>query len=207
MKEIQQEIRDNVRSKGVVTVNVLEPKTNRDTLLVEQLRKNIAALSTAGRGMRHKLYARNARINEMLESSCMVKRYIQDNIVCKAGLTQMTKGFSDNLTTLSEMAVNYAGVGDSATTPTATDTTLTNETFRNVINTLNYADNVLYASMFIDFLEDSGTYKEAALFVNGTASVDTGSILDHVLLNAPTGIVKSTSQIFTVSFQITFSPV
>jgi len=171
------------------------------------MKNNRILLRTAKGDQQKRLFEENFKIQTELEESCLVERIVDKNIVCNVGLTQLTKALSGNLSTLSEAQVNYAAVGSGSTTPAAGDTTLATETFRNTVNTLNYADQVFFASMFIDFTEDSGTYKEAALFINGTASADSGSMFDRVLLNAPTGIVKSTSQILTISFQITFTPV
>ena len=192
---------------GVVTVNTLEPKTAGEFRLVKLMRKNMGLLKVASGKAKLRLYQENRHIQESLEASCMVKSFVQDNIVTTVGLTQVAKGLASNLAGLGELAINYAAVGTDATAPVAGDTTLTVESFRNVVNTLNFASNILFASMFIDFTEDSGTYKEAGLFINGTASADSGTLFDHVLLNSPTGIVKSTSQILTISFQITFTPV
>jgi len=180
--------------EGIITSRVFEPKTKRDFALIDILRHS-------------KLKSDDDLIMQRLISSCMVQQVIDKNIVTTSGLTQITKGLSTNLTALSELEINYTAVGSGTTTPTASDTTLTTETFRNVVNSLNYSNGVLYASMSIDFTEDSGTYYEGGLFINGTATADSGLMFDHVLLNAPTGITKSTSQVLTISYQITFSPV
>ncbi len=193
--------------KGVVTVNTLEPKSKLDFKMVDTLRRNRDLLITAGKEIRARIYQENFDIQKALEESCTVKRFVQDNIVTTAGLTQVAKGLSTNLTTLSELEVNYTAVGTGSTVPVAGDTTLTTEVFRNVVNTLNFSNNIFFASMFIDFADDADTYKEAGLFINATAAADSGTMFDHVLLNSPTGIVKSLSQILTISFQITFTPV
>jgi len=206
-EHIKGKIEQYVGVPGVVTVNVLEPKTAEDFRLVDKLRDNRNRLIAAGRRLRHTIYQENHKIQKALEDSCMVRRVVQNNIVNTVGLTQLAKGLSTNLSSLSELEVNYTAVGTSATAPAAGDIALTVESFRNVVNTLNYSNNIFFASMFIDFLDDSGTYKEAGLFINGSAAADSGSLFDHVLLNSPTGIVKTTSQVLTISFQITFTPV
>lgn len=208
MKEhIKGKMSDSVGVPGIVTATVLEPKTEREHSLVAEMRRNRSLLKIAEGAALESLFARNHEIELELKETCKVREVTQKNIVCTAGLTQITKGLSTNLTALSEIQVNYAAVGTGSTTPVAGDTTLTTESFRNSINTLNYSNGTLFASMFIDYTEDSGTYYEAGIFINGTGTTDSGSLLDHVLLNAPSGITKSTSQILTISFQITFTPV
>ena len=210
MEHIKSKFRQGIGVDGLVTVNVLEPKSERDFEIIQEIRKNQAELKMidvlSDIEKKH-IYKKNKDLQDELEASCLVRKVQQHNIVTTAGLTQITKGLSTNLSTLSELEINYAAVGTGTGAPAAGDTTLDTESYRNVVNSLNYSSNILFASMFIDFTEDSGTYYEAGLFINGTASADSGSLFDRVLLNSPTGITKTTSQVLTVSFQITFTPV
>ncbi len=182
-------IQQKIGIKGIVATHLFEPKTEEDKKLIDLLRNKM-------------IKPDDKRLQRIL-----VQKTIQKNIVTTAGLTAITKGLSDNLTSLSQLKINYTAVGTGTTTPAASDTTLATETYRNTVNSLNYADNVFFASMFINYTEDSGTYYEAGLFINGTSATDSGTLFDRVLLNSPSGVSKTTSQVLTISFQITFSPV
>jgi len=202
---MKEDIQQAIGIKGIVTASVLKPESELDFSLLDRLRSNRDKLANTSE--KEPIYRENDLLMKRLTDSCLVRQVVQNNIVTTAGLTQVTKGLSTNLTALAELEVNYTAVGSGTTTPASTDTTLSTETFRNVVNSLNYSSNIFFASMFIDFTEDSGTYYEAGLFINGTATTDSGTLFDHVLLNSPTGITKTTSEVLTISFQITFTPV
>jgi hypothetical protein len=112
---------------------------------------------------------------------------------------------ANNLTSTSPtdtMLVNYFAVGSGTTTPANANTTLETETYRNAVASRTNANNVAYLTGFINATEDSGTYYEAGMFANGTATTDTGVLVSRVLLNSPTGITKSATETLTVDYTL-----
>jgi hypothetical protein len=73
--------------------------------------------------------------------------------------------------------------------------------YRNAIAYITNAANIGYADGFFTAVETSGTYTEAGIFSNGTATVNSGILVSHVAI----AITKSTSETLTVSWTLTIS--
>lgn len=201
-----------VLAEGIVTVSVLDPNASKKGA---RLRKQILALekritSASEDELRHlqkRGYELMQKLREVSLVSEHVEEFAQSNLVVTAGVTAVTQALSNNITAVSAIAVNYAAVGSGTTTPAAADVQLTTESFRKTITSLNYISGSFFGGMYIDYTESSGTYYEGGVFINASATVNSGTILNHVLLNSPTGIVKTTAQVLTINYQITFTPV
>ena len=131
-----------------------------------------------------------------------MEEIVFNNITTTAGRTAIAKALSGNAASLAEIQVNYGALGTGSTTPAIGDTTLVTESYRAAISSISYADNVFYGTMFYGLTDVSGTFEEHGLFINGTASADTGTLLCRYLLN---GLVKSTSQTLTIETAITLN--
>lgn len=130
-----------------------------------------------------------------------VKRvYTYKNIIPTVGRTMIANNLTDSSPD-NTMLVNYIALGSGTNTPVNGDTTLQTETYRNAVASRTNANNVAYITGFFSATETSGTYREAGIFCNGTASANTGVLLSRVAIN----ITKSTSETLTVDWTITIS--
>lgn len=147
---------------------------------------------------------------EFAEESKQITHHIRrNNLVVQTGIEVLLQGLANDLSALSELYINVAALGDDGTTPANGDTTLTSEVFRKTITSLNYnaSTKSLFATMLVDYTEDADTYFETGLFINANpATPDDGTLFNHALLEPPTGVTKTTSEVLVISFQITFTP-
>lgn len=101
--------------------------------------------------------------------------------------------------------VNYGAIGTGSTTPAVSDTQLTTESAR---TTLAFGQNVsnnqaVLQFFFTDATLANTTYREFGTFVDGTASANTGKILNHALFSV--AYTKSAGTDVTVEVDITFT--
>lgn len=135
-----------------------------------------------------------------LNSLCRTEKRVVENLIPTVGRTMI----ADNLTNSSPdntMLVNYIALGSSGTSPANGDTTLGTEVYRNAVASKTNANNVAYISGFFNSTETTGTYAEAGIFSDGTASANTGILLSHVLIS----VTKSATETLTVDWTLTIS--
>jgi len=102
----------------------------------------------------------------------------RENVICRAGLARLAGILTGDITTLP--AINYCALGTGTATPTTDDTKLQTETYRNLVAS-GYSDQYLaYFTAYFNETETSGTFKEFGVFINGTASADSGYIFNHI---------------------------
>jgi hypothetical protein len=121
-----------------------------------------------------------------------------DNIITSACWTMIANNFVD-ATPDNTMLVNKALLGTSTTTPATSDTQLGAETYRNNLASKSNVANLAYATAYFNATETSGTYREAGIVVDGTASANTGVLISRVAIN----ITKTTSQTLTLDWTLT----
>lgn len=97
--------------------------------------------------------------------------------------------------------LNYVALGSGTNSPSNSDTTLQTESYRNLIASISRSNSIIYITAFFQETETSGTYREAGLFANGTASADTGILASRVAIN----VTKSTSETLTIEWTITIN--
>jgi len=85
-------------------------------------------------------------------------------------------------TTISySLKANYIALGSNATVVANTDTKLGTETIRSTFTNRESADNIVYLDKYFDAFQVGGNaYKEIGVFIDGTASVDSGLLLSHI---------------------------
>ena len=134
-----------------------------------------------------------------------IKRvYEFKNIIPTVGRTMIANNLT-NVTPTDDPLVNYIALGTGDTAPANGDTSLVAETYRNQVASRTNSGIIGYVTGFFSATETDGTFKEAAIYSNGTASVDSGILLSRVLLNVPTGIVKSNTESLTVDWTLTIN--
>ncbi len=101
-------------------------------------------------------------------------------------------------TPTNSMLVNKAALGTSTTTPATSQTQLVAEVYRNNIASKSNIANIGYATAYFNATETSGTYREAAIFSNGTATANSGVMVSRVAIN----VTKTTSQTLTIDWTL-----
>lgn len=129
--------------------------------------------------------------------SCLVKA----NILPTVGRAAVAENLAEAVPSVPNIYVNYTALGTGTNTPANGDTTLQTETFRKLTASGNGVSNAAIISAFYTAAETSGTFREAGLFINGTASANSGTLFSRIAIN----ITKTTSQTLTIDYTITVS--
>lgn len=131
-----------------------------------------------------------------------VKRVIKyHNLVPTVGRTAIASYLGNVTGSPATMYPNYCALGSGTNAPVNGDTTLQTETFRNTVASRTNANNIAYITGFFSATSTSGTFREAGLFIAGTASVNSGTLFSRVAIN----ITKSTSETLTLDWTVTIS--
>lgn len=127
-----------------------------------------------------------------------------DNVVTAACWTMVANNLTD-ATPDNSMLLNKALLGTGANTgvnaPAVGNTQLVTEVYRNNLASKSNVANLAYATAFFNATETTGTYTEAGIVVDGTASANTGVLVSRVAIN----ITKSSSQTLTLEWTLTIS--
>lgn len=123
------------------------------------------------------------------------------NIIPTVGRAAIANSLTHSSPSPANIRVNYVALGTGTNAPANSDTTLQTETYRNTVASQTNASNIAYQTGFFSATETSGTFREAGLFMVGTASANTGTLLSRVAIN----ITKSTSETLTLDWTITIT--
>jgi len=130
----------------------------------------------------------------------ITKLYRYNNLVPTVGRTLLANNLTDNSPT-NDPFVNYVALGSNAAAPTNADTQLGTEVYRNTTASATNSNNIAYVTGFFSAAETSGTYAEAGIFANGTASANSGVLVSHVAIS----VTKSGVETLTVDWTLTIS--
>jgi len=139
-----------------------------------------------------------------LNSICKVDRMVFENIIPICA-RQMIANNLTSTTPTNDLLVDYIALGTDNTAVANSDTTLGTETYRNSVASKTNSTNTGYVSGFFNATECSGTYYEAGIFCDATSDTDNGILLSHVLIDAPSGIVKTNTTTLTIDWEITIN--
>ena len=127
-------------------------------------------------------------------------RHVYENLVPASALA-LIASLMGPASSANAGKVTHCGVGTGVTAPANGNTTLETETYRNAIASLNSVGSVVYATGFFGATEAVGTHREAGIFINGTGSANTGTLLSRVAIN----IAKSNTQTLTLDWTLTLT--
>lgn len=99
--------------------------------------------------------------------------------------------------------VNYGALGSDNTAAAVTDTELNTEVYRKALSSGTYSGQTVYLENFYTATETSGTFEEYGFFIDGTASVDSGQMINRFV----SSVTKSTLQSLNVASTIVISDV
>lgn len=123
------------------------------------------------------------------------------NLCPTVGRAAIANALTDATPAPATTRINYVALGSGTNAPANGDTTLQTETYRNTVASETNASNIAYITGFFSATETSGTYREAGLFIEGTGSANSGTLLSRVAIN----ITKSSSETLTLDWSLTIS--
>lgn len=124
-----------------------------------------------------------------------------ENITPRVGFTQILKAMTGNLASLADLIVNYHALGTGTTGATLSDTQLQIEGTRKLLASTSYdaTNSRMVFTAFYTASEAVGTWQEMGLFINGSATVNSGYMWDRSVLP----IVKTNTQALTIDYEDT----
>lgn len=135
-----------------------------------------------------------------LHRICETEVVMIGNLLPTVGRAMIANNLTDATPTNTPL-VNKVELGTGTTAPANGDTDLETGTYRNDVASLTNANHVAYMTGFFGATETSGTFREAGLFSDGTATLGTGVLLSRVAIN----ITKSTSETLTLDWELTIN--
>lgn len=137
---------------------------------------------------------RNAKTGE-LEG-----RHVYENLITAVGLERIAKVLGQS-TVANHGRISHCAVGSNTTPPSAGNTALGTEVYRNDIASLNNIGAIVYATGFFGTTEANGTHREAGIFIDGSATPNSGVLLSQVAIN----ITKLNTQTLTLDWTLTLT--
>lgn len=188
MRLVEQVI-DESKMIGDVFVTVSNPE------LAPELHEQIKIEMSKGNKNIHHL------IKEYNEKAGL-KRMEFKNVVCLDGKTLIAEAVTGQIASVDEVKVTHCALGTGTDEVNETDTELHNELYRKLIASMTNTTKYMY--IIAHYLQDdvTGTFYEHGIFINSSLTPDDGSILSHVLLNAPTGVTKGGADTLTIEHVI-----
>lgn len=103
-----------------------------------------------------------------------------------------------------DLEITHADIGDDNTTPDAADTDLTNGLVRGQLGLASRSGaTATFRFFYPDALTPDDTYLEFGMFANGTASLGTGRIFNHLVFSED--LIKATGEDVSIVCRITAS--
>jgi len=126
------------------------------------------------------------------------------NIIPTISRQQVAKALANELSTLPEIVINFQELGTGTTAPTNSDTGLETPepSTRKILTSSASQLNQLNLTAFWAAGEATGTHEEFSLFMNGTASSNSGILFNRVLLS---GVVVGASNSLTLDGTVILS--
>lgn len=135
-----------------------------------------------------------------LNAMCRTEVVEIANIIPTVGRTMIANNLCD-ASPDNDMLIDYCALGTGTNTPVNGDTTLQTETYRNAVASRTNAQNIGYITGFFSATEVTGTFREAGIFSDATASANSGQLVSRVAIN----ITKSGTETLTLDWTLTIS--
>ena len=126
------------------------------------------------------------------------------NVICNAGFGAITKMLVGDSSYSGNGEINKAALGTGSATPSASDTALDTESYRNDMASGSASGNIASLTAFFTESECSGTYTEFGNYIDGLEGADTGLLWSHI---GGLNWVKDLSTVIVVSQKYTFASV
>lgn len=123
------------------------------------------------------------------------------NLLPTVGRTAIANNLSNASPSPANILINYGAVGTNSTAAANSDVQLGTEVARNPIASRTNSNNIAYITAFFAATEAVATLREAGLFINGTATANSGTLFSRVIIN----ITKGATETLTLDWTITIS--
>lgn len=139
-------------------------------------------LETAG-------YAAYRAFVEAQVATGLVRKVHYHNIIPTVSRAQMCKALCGEIASDTEIQISHQELGTGTTTPANTDTGLQTPSAgtRKGIGSMAASGNQANFTSFWAATEATGTWREFALFINGTGTSNSGTLFNHVAINVTVG--------------------
>lgn len=128
---------------------------------------------------------------------CPTRELIIPNLVVLSGRAVMARMLIGD--TEFTGAINYGALGSGSAAPDASDTVLDTEVARKLFARRTRTNAQCNFDFFYSMADTDGTYEEFGMFIDGTASADSGQLFNRALTG---GWAKTDTEAMTVSVQI-----
>lgn len=150
----------------------------------------------------HKTRQLGDKFQEMkweLEKKYLFNQFQVENITTTVGRTVLAQLLAGTYTG-GTGDVNYTAVGDNNTAAAVGQTTLVNETFRKAVSDTNTTSTSTLIETFFATSEAVDTHEEYGNFIDGTATVDTGTMFNRFVATTTKSATESMNVQSTVAF-------
>ena len=143
---------------------------------------------------------KDALYKNLVQTGVILDVRAEHNLIPTTGRNVLVRLLTGDATYSGE--VNYGALGDAAAPAfTNSDTQLTNEVYRDLIDSSSFVDNIAYIDWFIEFGDVAdATYPEFGFFIDGGAGANTGQAWSLLKTG---GWVKSGSLFVSGQYTIT----
>ncbi len=131
------------------------------------------------------------------------RRVRYKNLIPTVSRQQVAKAITGNITTTTEIKITHQELGTSTQAPANGDTGLITPTAstRKTITSMAFLSNQMNLTSFWAAAEATGTWREFGLFINGTATSNSGVLFNRVAIN----IVVAAVDALTVDGTVTIT--
>lgn len=136
---------------------------------------------------------------ELLHKKFLTNQVCIENITTTVGRTDIAERLGGSSSPSGQ--VNYGALGTDNTAPVIGNTTLGTETFRKALSSGTNSANITFLENFYTASEVSGTFEEYGFFMDGTGTVDTGTLFNRFT----TTVVKSNTESLNVQSTISWN--
>ena len=114
-----------------------------------------------------------------------VRMYKYHNIIPTVSRQQIGKALSGNIASVNEIKITHQELGTGTNSPSNADTGLQTPTgaTRKSVSSLAYSLNQINISSFWAAGEATGTWREYAVFINGSGTSNSGVIFNRIAIN------------------------
>jgi hypothetical protein len=136
-------------------------------------------------------------------ASGLIRKTHYKNIIPTVSRSQMALALCGQITTKTEIQISHSELGTGTTTPANGDTGLQTPTgaTRKAISSMDASGAVANFTSYWAATEATGTWREFALFINGSGTSNSGVLFNHVAIN----ITVSSSDALTIDGTVTLS--
>lgn len=144
----------------------------------------------------------NPRLMDYYKLGKLINVDKHKNVICNAGFNAIVKRLANDLTYTG--VINKMILGTGSGTPSAGDTQMFVEAYRNNTASGTDSSNVAYLTAYFSETEVTGTFTEFGNVIDGGSGANTGKLWSHI---AGLNWVKTNTVVLVVSCKYTFQSI